>query len=160
MREHLLKGFYPNDNGTNKIVLNDKEIFGWWVEGDIVTDYCTGQKFIHPYGDSANESDKVNEEGCLKFFSFEILPETVCEYTGLADKNGKKIFEGHTCTDGQNLYEIVFDRYQFAVKVIKTQLSLMQKGDIFPLWQFDNCERNGFRKLEIIGDIYNTTEGI
>ena len=160
MREHLLKGFYPNDNGTNKIVLNDKEIFGWWVEGDLLTDYCTGQKFIHPYGDSANESDKVNEEGCLKFFSFEILPETVCEYTGLADKNGKKIFEGHTCTDGQNLYEIVFDRYQFAVKVIKTQLSLMQKGDIFPLWQFDNCERNGFRKLEIIGDIYNTTEGI
>ena len=68
MREHLLKGFYPNDNGTNKIVLNDKEIFGWWVEGDIVTDYCTGQKFIHPYGDSANESDKVNEEGCLKYY--------------------------------------------------------------------------------------------
>lgn len=65
-----------------------------WVYGDLIKDYLSGQYFIHPYGDSANESDKVGEEGCLRFFSFEVIPETISEYIGLTDKNGNKIFEG------------------------------------------------------------------
>lgn len=88
----------------------------------------------------------------------EVIPETVGQYTGLQDKNGKKIFEGDICTEGENIYEVIFDKYQFSVKVIKTPLYLIKKGDIFPLWQFDNCERNGYRQLEIIGNIYDNPE--
>ncbi len=155
MREHLFRGFHPNKNGTTAITLNGKKIKGEWIVGD-----CIHKSYPNIMEDTWTEEWYIRPLDYIDAYHFHVLPETVCEYTGLTDKNGKKIFEGHTCTDGQNLYEIVFDRYQFAVKVIKTQLSIMQKGDIFPLWQFDNCERNGFRKLEIIGDIYNTTEGI
>lgn len=66
---------------------------GEWVEGYLLRDDCTGQYFIHASGNSVNESDKVNEEGCLRFVAFEVDESTICQYTGLTDKNGRKIWE-------------------------------------------------------------------
>lgn len=66
---------------------------GEWVEGWLLKDEVTGQYFIHASGNSVNESDKVNEEGCLCFVAFEIDEHTICQYTDLTDKNGNKIWE-------------------------------------------------------------------
>lgn len=67
---------------------------GEWIEGCPVIDYVTGQYFIHAKGNSVNESDKVNEEGCLKFLAFEIDPETVCMCTGKEYMNCEIAYEG------------------------------------------------------------------
>ena len=67
---------------------------GEWVIGNCIDDGVTGQVFIHTVGNSVNESDKVGEEGCLQFVAFEVAPATICQCTGLKDKNGKLIFEG------------------------------------------------------------------
>lgn len=66
---------------------------GEWVEGCLIIDYVSGQYFIHQNGNSVNESPKIGEEGCLRFLAFEIDPNTLCQFTGLTDKNGKKIWE-------------------------------------------------------------------
>lgn len=79
MREYLFKG-KRIDNGE-------------WVIGSLIPCAITGKRYILPKGSDANESDKVGMEGYLRFVAIEVHPETICEYTGINDKNGVRIFE-------------------------------------------------------------------
>lgn len=56
-----------------------RKLDGAWVVGDL-SQHKTGKKFIKLCGGSATHSFEVDEN-------------TICQYTGLTDKNGNKIWE-------------------------------------------------------------------
>ena len=91
----------------------------------------------------------------LGFICGEVIPETVGQYTGLTDKNGKRIFEGDILiyvVDGEydvnEKYLVVFDDDEAAFKV-----RFYYKGKFACYDDIAPCE-----KLEIIGNIHDSPE--
>lgn len=100
MRELLFRGFHPCD-GPDTIVVNGEKVKGRWVDGYYVE--RDNKSWIYPASNqmisrslarelrpfhSAKSTQKIMKE------VFPVLPSTVGQYTGLTDKNGKRIFEG------------------------------------------------------------------
>ena len=105
MREILFRGFHPCE-GPETIAVDGEKVKGRWVEGYIVrhpsaiqigNDYSPWYIHVPPVDPDDNGG------------VFNVLPSTVGQYTGLKDKNGKRIFEGDIlkiakCSDGLGGY--------------------------------------------------------
>lgn len=129
---------------------------GEWVYGNHLFDDVSGKHYIIPFG-NITESEKVGQDGCCYCVGFEVIPETVGQYTGLTDKNGKKIFKGDICRDNHNIYWIVWNMHGWQCKTIGGKF-VLTLGCRFPLWQWDNCKENGYRSLEVTGNIHDNPE--
>lgn len=95
---------------------------GEWVEGYLFDNgfdgkekkYFVGGLVIEKYnGTACDEWDITGIDFC------EINPETICQFTGLTDKNGKKIWENDivTCRTkyGSDIGKVVFYNGEFGV---------------------------------------------
>ena len=100
--------------------------------------------------------------------AYPVLPETVGQYTGLTDKNGKRIFEGDIlrgfeypfCSNGEFNYfaEIVWfdDSSAFGIYTFKNPKSNVRgisEGNT------DYLEYFNADKWEVIGNIHDNPEG-
>lgn len=100
MRKILFRGVYPNKNSTTEITLNGEKIKGEWVVGSLLWQ-GKGKAYIITH-DCDFGSVAFCEECAVPYDAsygdcgsqFEVIPETVGEYTDFCDKNGKPIFEG------------------------------------------------------------------
>ena len=125
MREILFRG-KRTDNGE-------------WEYGDL---WC------NPYGKRVVcIVSPINDQGTTG--GNEVNPETVCQFTGLYDKNGRKIFEGDIVKWTGSLYKVVFEQ-RFGTAYFGIKIS-----DYETRYFCNSCAAN---LMEIAGNVYDNPE--
>lgn len=117
---------------------------GKWVEGAFCPKSCDD-----PFGPMLDKPSIIKLGDPCDGFWFDVDPATVGQYTGLTDKNGKKIFEGDiwNCSGCLGVIEWVEDACSFEAHYTINGI------------EYANAV-NAYRaaKVEVIGNIYDNPE--
>lgn len=128
---------------------------GEWIEGYFLQLHRSERAFIVPKQFVQRGILRMSGETPPKIIPIEVIPETVGQFTGLTDKNGKKIFEGDIiqyCGSGyrESMGTIIYDK-NFGAFVSKEYESYYVRfGDI--------SQYGTVMGVEVIGNIYDNPE--
>ena len=127
MREILFRG-KRTDNGE-------------WIEGCFLD-----KNNIGIFYDDTEESD-------CSVHIFPVVSKTVGQYTGLTDKNGKKIFEGDIINTPDRLVKVVW----FAGNA-QFDLHFVRYVDDITITNFKGIHMRDLKEYEVIGNIHDNPE--
>lgn len=112
-----------------------------WVEGDLLIDSC--------------KDVSIREDHCTLYY--DILPETVGQYIGLTDKNGKKIFEGDI-VQRRNKELLLNNIFDFKIVFIPVKACFtavdISGGNVTFISDYINNKYD----IEVIGNIHDNPE--
>jgi uncharacterized phage protein (TIGR01671 family) len=121
---------------------------GEWEIGSLIA-LPTGEYEISNKCNNPPDCDPMWDKVVI---THKVDPSTICQCTGLKDKNGKWIWENDVVRDGHgNLYKAFWQNnyYQFSWICVKSDVLIGSKLD---LWDFKSFE------IEVIGNIFDNPE--
>lgn len=144
MREILYRGQIRR-KGQQVSMFTGEPQPGKWCYGGIFAPHTVKEGFAVIYGSESGDVEPVTGS---KLDKFPVYRDTVGEYTGKTDKNGKRIFEG-------DILRITSRLFNYIVKVVydKDECRFIgQKAD--GTWSEFAC----WESVEVIGNIYDNPE--
>ena len=78
--------------------------------------------------------------------AFEVDSETVCQYTGRTDRNGRQIFERDILKIGNEFYTVVWDEDMAGYTLAQCGVSMFSFGGFFE------------EDMEVAGNIFDNPE--
>ena len=135
-----------------EILFRGKKDNGKWIEGFLCKKYF--QEKPHDRYAIMHKTEYDPKRWQPDYMTAEVIPETIGQFTGLTDKNGKKIFEG----------DIVLTVYDNGVRGSCYVVEMSnERGGWFPFATDDgcgccSCEVCSTDNAEIIGNIHDNPE--
>lgn len=123
---------------------------GEWIEGslidlDIDSGYCY---IVPPYRQASTLPIGFLITDGMKL----VIPETICQFTGMTDKSGKRIWENDVvwlvCDGKEHIYQIVWDNSELDFKATKGEENYGTNYEYLLC-----CD-----EIEVIGNIFDNKE--
>ena len=135
---------------------------GEWVEGF----YCKRKHYCFDKRTDELKTVIMTEFSSGGFVCYKVNPETICQYTGLTDKNGNKIWEKDILSDDDMLSAVRWDEEEarFVIDDYGTKGCLMEYGFDECMGEYGVVDTYGFddfcsmKSFEVIGNICDNPE--
>ena len=130
-----------------EILFRGKAACGAWVQGDLINRKIWYSEF---------KVIRAEDSGFDNYIEYEVITETIGQYTGLTDKNGKKIFEGDNV---QAFLPATVVQREFAWPVMQVVFSRGafglsdSRGEVTPFRSFSPRV-----EFEVVGNVFDEGE--